>query len=83
MKRFFASDAESDMLIAEATKTFGLKIGDIINMAIKKSVSTDYGTVPHGGKTYFTAPYSGRVGSSGNQAVDDARYQSVRNAPGA
>lgn len=35
MKRFFASDAESDMLIAEATKTFGLKIGDIINMAIK------------------------------------------------
>ena len=29
MKRFFASDAESDMLIAEATKTFGLKIGDI------------------------------------------------------
>lgn len=30
MKRFFASDAESDMLIAEATKTFGLKIGDII-----------------------------------------------------
>ena len=34
MKRFFASDAESDMLIAEATKTFGLKIGDIINMAI-------------------------------------------------
>ena len=35
MKRFFASDAESDMLIAEATKTFGLKIGDIINMVIK------------------------------------------------
>ena len=35
MKRFFASDAESDMLIAEATETFGLKIGDIINMAIK------------------------------------------------
>ena len=35
MKRFFASDAESDMLIAEATKTFGLKIGDIINMAIR------------------------------------------------
>ena len=35
MKGFFASDAESDMLIAEATKTFGLKIGDIINMAIK------------------------------------------------
>lgn len=35
MKRFFASDAESDMLLAEATKTFGLKIGDIINMAIK------------------------------------------------
>ena len=29
MKRFFASDAESDMLIAEATKTFGLKIGDM------------------------------------------------------
>lgn len=32
MKRFFASDAESDMLIAEATKTFGLKIGDIKNI---------------------------------------------------
>ena len=38
MKRFFASDAESDMLIAEATKTFGLKIGDIINMAIKNQL---------------------------------------------
>lgn len=25
MKRFFASDAESDMLIAEATKTFGFE----------------------------------------------------------
>lgn len=36
MKRFFASDAESDMLIAEATKTFGLKIGDIINTQHKQ-----------------------------------------------
>ena len=61
MKRFFASDAESDMLIAEATKTFGLKIGDIINMAIKNQF------LP------LTEPCR-TVGSSGNQAVDDARY---------
>ena len=74
MKRFFASDAESDMLIAEATKTFGLKIGDIINMAIKNQFAADYGTVPHGGKIYLATPYRRSVGSSGNQAVDDARY---------
>ncbi len=48
MKRYFISDTESDILITDATKTFGLKIGDIINMAIKNRVSADDGTVPHG-----------------------------------
>ena len=35
MNRYFLSDKESDILITVATKVFGLKIGDIINMAIK------------------------------------------------
>ena len=35
MNRYFISDKESDILITVATKVFGLKIGDIINMAIK------------------------------------------------
>ena len=35
MNRYFISDKESDVLIAVATKVFGLKIGDIINMAVK------------------------------------------------
>ena len=73
MKRFFASDAESDMLIAEATKTFGLKL-ETSSIWQLKSVSADYGTVPHGGKIYLAMPYRRSVGSSGNQAVDDARY---------
>ena len=35
MNRFFVSDSESDTLIALATKLYGLKIGELINIALK------------------------------------------------
>ena len=35
MNRYFISDKESDTLIALATKLYGLKIGELINIALK------------------------------------------------
>ena len=74
MKRFFASDAESDMLIAEATKTFGLKIGDNHQYGKLKISFCRLRNRSARRKIYLAMPYRRSVGSSGNQAVDDARY---------
>ena len=48
MNRYFISDKESDTLIALATKLYGLKIGELINIALKNEflpVTEPFGTL--------------------------------------
>lgn len=81
MNRYFISDKESDTLIALATKLYGLKIGELINIALKKRISACDGTVPHGGGFHSSVQCKWHAGRMGNQAIHVARYQSTGNTP--
>ena len=79
MNRYFISDKESDTLIALATKLYGLKIGELINIALKNEFLPV--TEPHGGGFHSSVQCKWHAGRMGNQAIHVARYQSTGNTP--
>lgn len=81
MNRFFVSDSESDTLIALATKLYGLKIGELINIALKNEFLPV--TEPFRTEAAFILQCNanGHAGRMGNQAIHVARHQSTGNTP--